>query len=177
MDGTGVLWSDIATAQPGSADQNRIDAWALQVKAWAIPIEFTFNHQPETVSNLSRGADAYNWYQCRAGINNAWKPLAAIIENFRLFGASHPSKRLWLPEWASTEDPASPDRKAQWIADAQALFKQPGYEQFDGIVYFDHINPAFADCNEPPESTSQSVTAFRTMGADPFYGAGLPGPK
>lgn len=233
LNGTQILWRDVADAQPGSAIQDQIDSWARWVKAWGIPIEFTFNHEPEAASNLSAGvdvdfiaawrhvvetfradgvtnarylwittdygwdaptsdrrsgpkwypgdawvddfgADAYNWYHCRAGIDNAWKSLAAIIENFRRFGALHPSKRLWLPEWASTEDPADPQRKAQWIADAQALFKQPGYEQFDGISYFDHINPTFPDCNEPPDSTSQSLAAFRTMGGDPFYGVGLP---
>ena len=47
------------------------------------------------------GIDAYNWYGCRAGIATPWKSLAVIIESFRRFGAMHPSKRLWLTEWAS----------------------------------------------------------------------------
>ena len=63
------------------------------------------------------------------GIATPWKSLAVIIESFRRFGALHPSKRLWLTEWASAEDPQDPSRKPKWIADAQALFKQPGYAE------------------------------------------------
>ncbi len=61
------------------------------------------------------GADAYNWYNCRTGINTPWWTLETIIRPFRDFGAAHPDKELWLSEYASTEDTASPGRKAQWI--------------------------------------------------------------
>ena len=29
-----------------------------------------------------------------------------------------------------------PGRKAAWFEDATELFKQPGWEQFDGVLYF-----------------------------------------
>jgi len=117
------------------------------------------------------GIDAYNWFTCRAGISTAWRSLATIIESFRRFGALHPDKELWLPEWASAEDPANPNRKGQWITEAQALFKQPAYQQFHGILYFDHIDPNFPGCNFRVNSTATALDALRQMGADPFYTA------
>lgn len=113
------------------------------------------------------GIDAYNWYQCREGINTAWKSLEQIIRPFRDFGAAHPDEELWLTEWASTEDPAVAGRKAQFYADAQALFKRPDYAQFHGISYFDTRGQGA--CQWYPDSSSSAAAAFRTMGTDPFY--------
>ncbi|MFC7761053.1 glycosyl hydrolase [Catellatospora bangladeshensis] len=77
------------------------------------------------------GADSYNWYTCR-GSNEGWKSLQSIIDPLRQFGTQHPDEELWLPEFATIEDPAQPSRKAAWLAAAQSLFKQPGWEQFRG---------------------------------------------
>jgi hypothetical protein len=111
--------------------------------------------------------DAYNWYNCRSGVNTPWKSLESLIEDFRNFGAQHPNKILYLAEWASTEDPNQQGRKAQWIADAQALFKQPSYEQFDGIAYFNI--PGQGQCTWFVTSSSSALSAFTAMGQDPFY--------
>ena len=76
---------------------------------------------------------------------------------------------LYLAEWGSTEDPNQPGRKAQWIADAQALFKQPSYVQFDGIAYF-NIPAGQGQCNWFVTSSQSALSAFTAMGQDPFYG-------
>lgn len=120
------------------------------------------------------GIDAYNWYHCRTGINTAWKSLEQIIRPFRDFGANHPDKELWLTEWASTEDPLVPGRKAQFYADAQALFKRADYAQFEGISYFDTRGQGA--CTWYPDSTPSSLAAFRTMATDEFYGGSITPP-
>jgi len=112
--------------------------------------------------------DAYNWFTCRTGINTAWKSLEQIIRPFRDFGAAYPDKELWLAEWAGTEDPNTPGRKAQWYADAQALFKRPDYAQFVGISYYDTWGQGA--CQWFPDSSTSSAAAFRAMGTDAFYG-------
>jgi hypothetical protein len=114
------------------------------------------------------GADAYNWYNCRAGVNTAWKSLQQIVEPFRQFGAAHPGKGLMLPEWASTEDPNQPNRKAQWFADARTLFKQPGWEQFNGLLYYNYrsSNP---NCAWFINSSTAALNAYRAMAADVYY--------
>jgi Glycosyl hydrolase family 26 len=114
------------------------------------------------------GADAYNWYNCRPGVNTAWKSLQQIINPFRLFGQAHPTKGLMLPEWASTEDPAQPGRKAQWYADARALFKQPGWEQFNAVLYY-HYRSNFANCTWFVNSSQSALDAWRAMAGDVYY--------
>jgi malate synthase len=232
LNGTKIPWRSIADAPAGSDLQDQIIGWAQRIKAWRIPIEFTFHHEPEVVGAIPYGTDAdfiaawrhvvdtfraqgvtnarylwittdygydtpttdrrnapkwypgdawvddmavdaYNWYQCRAGISTPWKSLATIIENFRRFGALHPDKRLWLAEWASADDPADPTRKAQWIADARTLFKQPAYDQFDGVSMFDHMDGNFPSCNWRIGTPASTLDATRGMGADVFYRAGL----
>lgn len=114
------------------------------------------------------GADAYNWFTCRTGIDTAWWTLERIIKPFRDFGAAHPDKELWLTEFASAEDPANPERKAQWFAQAQALFKRADYAQFKGVSYFDRFGGD--QCYWQPNSSAASLAAFQAMGQDAFYG-------
>jgi len=113
-------------------------------------------------------ADAYNWFTCRSEYKSPWKSLETIIAPFRDFGRKHPGEEVWLAEWATVEDPARPGRKAQWIRDAQALFKRADYAQFHGVSYFDSYKKA--SCPWPVETSASSLDAFADMGADPFYG-------
>ncbi len=114
------------------------------------------------------GADAYNWYNCREGIDTAWWSLERIITPFRDFGAAHPEEELWLPEWASAEDPANPTREAEWINQARALFKRPDFAQFKGVAHFDRSHGP--GCQWFADSSPASLAAFRAMGQDAFYG-------
>lgn len=114
-------------------------------------------------------ADAYNWYTCR-GNNTPWWSLQQIIDPLRQFGAAHPSKGLMLLEFGGYEDPAVTGRKAQWFRDAQALFKQPGWEQFKAILYFNTAQPPFPNCQWWIDTSQSSLEAFRSLANDPFYG-------
>ena len=115
--------------------------------------------------------DAYNWHICRPNENNVWKTLATIIEPFRQFGLAHPGKEMWLTEWATWEDPAVTNRKAQWIDQARALFAQPAYSQFEGVLYFHSraINASFVNCDWRVTTSASSLAAFRAMALDPLY--------
>jgi hypothetical protein len=116
--------------------------------------------------------DAYNWYGCQAGSPKNWVSLQSVVEAFRQFGLRHPSKPLLLAEWGSHEDRSNPGRKAAWIRDAQALFKKPGYGQFVGLVAYsgNEDNPS---CRFSFNSSAASLQAFRAMGADQRYRAGV----
>lgn len=117
------------------------------------------------------GADAYNWYTCRAGVRNAWRSLADLIEPLRQFGSAHPSKPLWLPEFGSAEDPAAPGRKAEWVSSAEALFRQPGYASFAGVlIWYGAGGPGI--CGFRVNSTPSALAAYRSMASDPYYAGG-----
>ena len=75
---------------------------------------------------------------------------------------------ILIPEWASTEDPAQPNRKAQWISDARALFKKAGWEGFKGILYYNKSSK-FANCRWFVDSSQASLTAFAAMANDVYY--------
>jgi len=118
------------------------------------------------------GADGYNWHDCRIPNNTNWRSLAQIINGFRQWATQqHPDKPLALPEYGTVEDSDSPNRKAQWYADARALFKQPGYEQFTAVLEFNGTG-----CEWAIDSSTQALNAFRAWGADVYYSAqGMPG--
>ena len=122
-------------------------------------------------------ADAYNWYDCRAGINTPWLSLAEIIEGIRVFGEAHPNEDLILAEFGSVEDSENPNRKAEWLADAQALFAEPDYAQFTAVAYFSLLQQGGTiNCDWSIGTSPQSVAAFAALAADPFYGGGTAPP-
>jgi Glycosyl hydrolase family 26 len=114
------------------------------------------------------GADAYNWYDCRPGTSNPWNSLEKLLNPMRLFAQGHAIKGLMVPEYASTEDPAQPNRKAQWLADARALFKKAGWEGFKAILYYNKTSK-YPNCRWFVSSSQASLDAFRGMGADVYY--------
>lgn len=124
------------------------------------------------------GADEYNDFTCRSTSVAPWKSLATDIEPFRQFGLSHPLKEMWLPEYGSVEDPNVPGRKAQWINDVRAMFKDSAYSQFRGILYFNAQRPGTNNCKWYVDSSDSSLAAFKAMGQDPFYSRldGMPPP-
>ena len=118
------------------------------------------------VDNIA--SDAYNWYNCRPGINNQWRSLSWIAGWMRDFGAAHPDKGLFLTEFASHEDTSTPGRKASWINDVQQLFKQPGWEQFQGILYYHQSHKP--TCLFWLDSSTTSMAAITALANDPFFG-------
>jgi hypothetical protein len=222
-----VSWQAIADAAPGTALYTQITAWADKIKAYGVPVRFTFNHEPEAKDSVNNGTqaayiaawqkvvtifrnrgvtnakylwimtanafrvgsndrrlaskwypgdayvdelgtDIYNDFTCRSTSDSPWFPLTTEIEKFRQFGAAKPTKPMWLAEWASTEDPADPTRKGQWIAQVREALKAPAYDQIIGVLYF-HKNRPGTPCTWFVDSTPASLSAFTAMGADPVY--------
>lgn len=115
--------------------------------------------------------DAYNMY-CRktnGAFANPWRSLGQLLDPFMQFVAAHPGPDLLVAEWGSPEDPADPQRKARWIAEAQQLFKEPGYQRFVGVAYWNQLSHNYAGCDFRITSSAASLAAFRTMAQDPFY--------
>lgn len=116
------------------------------------------------------GADAYNWFGCRRGIQDSWKSFQELADPLRHFGLLHPGKGLMLPEWASQEDGAAPARKAAWIASADATLKDPGWGQFRAVLYWNAMDGGYPDCRFPLDSSATAQAAFAAVGADPTFG-------
>ena len=81
---------------PVSALQNQIVGWAQRIKAWAIPIEFTFHHEPEVVGAIPFGTDA--------DFIAAWRH---VIDTFRAQGVTN-ARYLWIMtdygyDWPTTD--------------------------------------------------------------------------
>jgi hypothetical protein len=58
MNGSLVLWSEIAAARPDSPLYRQMQAWATRIKDFGAPVYFTFNHEPETAASKSNGTPA-----------------------------------------------------------------------------------------------------------------------
>jgi hypothetical protein len=63
---------------------------------------------------------------------------------------------------------AQPGRKAQWIADARALFKKPGWEGFKGVLY-NNKTSKYPNCRWFVDSSQSSLAAFAGMANDVYY--------
>lgn len=115
--------------------------------------------------------DAYNMYcRTRSGsFANPWRSLDTLLQPFMAFVAGHPGPDLVLAEWGSPEDPANPQRKAQWITEAQDLFKQPAYARFVGISYWNQLSHNYQNCDFRVTSSTAALNAFKVMANDPFY--------
>lgn len=55
VSGSTILWQSIIDAQPGSALYTDIERWADRMKAYGVPVYFTFNHEPESSASRSMG--------------------------------------------------------------------------------------------------------------------------
>jgi hypothetical protein len=227
LNGTGVPWAQIASAQPGSTRYNELVGWARRVRDYGAPIYVTYTHEPATAENRDLGTaadflaawrrwvsvfraegasnvkfmwittdqafwlplsdsraaahwypgdewvdaiagDAYNWFECRPGIVNPWRSLRDIIDPQRRFWLNHQSEELWLAEYGTVEDPANPGRKAQWLRDAQALFKTPEFSVFDGVALYENLSTS--PCVWLVDTSSTAAAAWRDWGQDPHYG-------
>lgn len=115
--------------------------------------------------------DVYNMY-CRKKDGTfayPWRSLESLLGPFMTFVATHPGPDLVVAEWGSAEDPSNPNRKAQWITDARGLFKQPAYERFVAISYWNNLSHNYAGCDFKVTTSTASLDAFKAMANDPFY--------
>ena len=123
-------------------------------------------------------ADAFNWHECRTGINSAWMSPRSIFEPIRDFGRRHPNKQMMIGEFGSVEDPNNRNRKAQWITDFRNLFKEPSYSQFTHVSYFNlHQDEDIFDCDWRISTSTAATNAFAALANDPYYeGTGIATP-
>ncbi len=115
-------------------------------------------------------ADGYNWYRCRDAQGD-WVELSSVIEGQRQFGKQHPTKGLMIWEFGSAEDPARPGRKAQWFRNAAALFKKPGYEQYNAVLTWEGRNYPGGRCKFDYASSDSATDAWVEMAKDSAYAA------
>ncbi len=111
------------------------------------------------------GADVYNWASCKS---QPWTSMASLVAGLKAFGAAHPTKGLYVMEYGSVEGAAG--QKAQWLKDADALFKSAGYGQFKAVIQWTGQNIA-AKCSFSYNTSATSQAAWVTWGHDPAYAA------
>jgi hypothetical protein len=120
--------------------------------------------------------DAYNMYCLRTDghYQKPWMSLQQVLAPLMTFAQAHPGPGLMLAEFGTPEDANVPGRKAQWFADAQALFKQPGYERFKAALYWNQKSSNFANCDFRVNTSASSLQAFSDLANDPYYSAPAP---
>jgi hypothetical protein len=109
------------------------------------------------------GADVYNWAGCEG---KPWTSMATLVAGIKAFGNAHPTKGLYVMEYGSVE--GAPGQKAQWLKDAQQLFKTTGYGAFKAVIQWtgQNIN---AKCNFSYNTSSTSQAAWSAWAKDPAY--------
>ncbi|MFV0526047.1 MAG: hypothetical protein ACK5RL_16295 [Acidimicrobiales bacterium] len=105
------------------------------------------------------GVDAYNWFDCQ-GSARPWLTPAELLEPAARFAAER-DKPMAVPEVASTEDPADPGRKAEWITDlgddvASLSEQQP----VTFVAWFDVHDAGWPNCNWSFSSSPASAEAM-----------------
>jgi hypothetical protein len=114
------------------------------------------------------GADLYNSASCSSE-GMPWRTFREKLKPIRAWARMHPGKPIILPEWASTEDPAEPGRKAAWLREARDLLKLKAWHLVRMVMYFQTINPAKPACHWPVDSSDSSLRAFSALANDRFF--------
>lgn len=148
-------------------------AWATAARNYGSgrPERYAPNYYPGDAYVDVIAIDAYNMY-CRkkdGSWGNPWRSLETVMAPFMTFAAQHPAPALMVAEFGTPEDPANPMAKANWIADAEQLFKKPGYERFVAISYWNSTSHTYDNCSFKITTSAASVNAYKAMAADPFY--------
>jgi len=168
-----AAYRNFVTVMQAENVTNATWAWTTAARNYGSgkPARYAPNYYPGDAWVDVLAIDAYNMY-CRTKSGawaNPWRSLATILTPFMNFAAQHPGKPLVMAEFGTAEDPANPRAKAGWIADAQQMFKQPGYERFAAVSYWNTTSHNYANCDFKITSSTASLDAFKAMAADPFY--------
>jgi hypothetical protein len=117
--------------------------------------------------------DAYNMYCLTKNgtFSRPWRSLEELLAPFMLFAAGHPDPGLLVAEFGTPEDPANPQRKADWILQARQLFQQQAYTRFRAVSYWNQLSHNFAGCDFRVTSSAAARNAFTAMAKDPYYSA------
>jgi len=159
-----AAWRRIVTLFGNYGVRNVEYVWTLTAEAFAPmsgPAADRWYPGDAYVDHI--GADGYNWYGCRTGtLGGSWRSFEQIYGPVRDWAAQHPGKGLFAPEWGSQEDPLQPGRKADWILEAFTTLKQPGWEQWRGMLYFHGEDPEVPNpCSWWVDSSLASLRSFR----------------
>jgi hypothetical protein len=84
LNGKVVRWREIADAKPGSRIHRRIVRWANRIRRYRAHVLFTFQHEPESVTNRNKGS--------RFDFRRAWR---RIVDVFRSRGANN-AEFVWV---------------------------------------------------------------------------------
>jgi len=149
---------DVFTSQGVQNITYQLDmmAWTFNPKSGRKPLDYW----PGDFIDVVAG-NVFNWYPGRD--NSKWQSLAFLAQPFNdWMNANKPAKAKWIGASGCQEDPAAPNRKAQWFRDAADALQ---VWQFDGLVYYNSpkLYPWWFD------SSSVSLDAFREVVNRPFF--------
>ena len=114
-------------------------SWVWTLTAWSFTTGAAGAYYPGDAYVDGIAADGYNWYKCRSS-GGSWQSFATVFDGERRFGAAHPTKKLMIMEFGSTEDPLQPGRKAAWMDAARATLRSPGWAQFSVVLTWNGRN-------------------------------------
>jgi hypothetical protein len=145
-DGSLVYWQAIADAQPGSTLYGQLARWADRIKAYGVPVYFTFNHEPEAKDSLSNGT--------ATSFIAAWRKVITVFRGRGVTNATY----LWIMTENSFRLPSSDRRYApKWY---------PGDAYVDALgtdIYNDYTCRTTSDSPWYPLTTE--IEKFRQFGA------------
>ena len=101
--------------------------------------------------------DPYNWYGCMPNGPTPWRPLREMVAPFVAWADPH-GKPLMLAEWASSEDPAQPTRKADWFAEAAVTLQE--FTKIKAVSYYEGVGK----CPWWSGSTNRRAAGLRRPG-------------
>ena len=114
------------------------------------------------------GADGYNWYPVSNNESSKWRSFKEIFDPFYQW-AKERNKPLIIGEMGVQEDPADPNRKAQWLRDS-AIAMERDFPLIKAVIYFNGDGgrqiPWFV------ESSGPSKEAWRDVGQKAHMKAG-----
>jgi hypothetical protein len=172
-----AAWQNFHNVFAAEGVTNATWIWIMTSYAFIVPqsdARYAWKWYPGDAYVDAIGADAYTFYTCNNN-NGTYHTLAWQLSGFMKFGAQHPTKPMWLPEWGVVEDPLVAGNKAKWISDAQALFKTAAYQQIVGIGYYS-INVSKLSCDWRVSSSAGAQAAYNALAQDPYYsGSAYPG--
>jgi len=169
-----AAYRNFITVMRAEGVTNATWAWTTAARNYGLgkPAQYAPNYYPGDAWVDVIAIDAYNIYcQTKTGTwANPWRSLETILAPFMAFAANHPGIPLVVAEFGTSEDPALPNAKANWITAAGELFKQPGeYQRFEAIAYWNTTSHNYANCDFKVGSSTASLKAFKAVAADPFY--------
>ena len=111
-------------------------------------------------------SDGYNWYPARPGSRN--RTFTQVFKAWYDWAIST-GKPVMIAEIGTLEDPANPNAKANWIADARAQLKG-AFSQIQAVQWFDtKMTKNGTTYDWRVNSSPASYAAYKAWGADPYF--------